>query len=68
MQVFEIDTATKALVLALSVCYHARLNKRDDYEEYIAKRFQLPLGKITAKEFQLIITRLEKGLFWTIVK
>ena len=29
----------RALVLALSVCYHARLKRREEYEEGVARYF-----------------------------
>ena len=35
----QINDITRALVLSLSVCYHARLQERDDYEEIIAQEF-----------------------------
>ena len=31
------------LILALGVCYHASLDKRNEYREYISQKFQLPL-------------------------
>ncbi len=33
----------RALVLALSVCYHARLEKREDYEEGVVQKFTGPI-------------------------
>jgi hypothetical protein len=36
----QINDITRALVLSLSVCYHARLQKRDEYEEMIAQEFK----------------------------
>lgn len=33
----------RALVLALSVCYHARLQDRSEYEEGVAKHFKGPI-------------------------
>ena len=35
---------TRALVLALSVCYHARLQDREDYEEGVVKHFIGPIN------------------------
>ena len=35
----QINDITRALVLSLSVCYHARLQNRDEYEEMIAQEF-----------------------------
>ena len=34
---------TRALVLALSVCYHARLHDREDYEEGVVDHFIGPI-------------------------
>ena len=34
---------TRSLILAVSVCYHARLGERKEYEEGIAKQFTPPL-------------------------
>ena len=36
-------TLTRSLILALSVCYHARLSNREDYEEGVAREFAAPL-------------------------
>ena len=35
---------TRSLILAISVCYHARLSDRTDYEERIAQQFKAPLS------------------------
>lgn len=35
---------TRALILSLSVCYHARLQDRTGYEEEVAKQFENPLS------------------------
>ena len=35
-----------ALILSLSVCYHARLQERNDYEAEIVKQFQSPLDEL----------------------
>ena len=35
---------TRSLILALSVCYHARLSNRKDYEEGVAREFVAPLN------------------------
>ena len=34
---------TRSLILAVSVCYHARLGDRKEYEERIARQFTPPL-------------------------
>lgn len=41
--VTNIKDLTRALVLAINVCYHARLNDRKEYEEGVAKEFTNPL-------------------------
>ena len=56
-QVHLLDNTTRAMVLAISVCYHARLQKRTDYEEMIADMFHKPLylpgkGEQLRKEIQ----------------
>ena len=35
---------TTSMILALCVCYHARLQKRADYEEFISASFMDPLN------------------------
>ena len=35
---------TRSLILALSVCYHARLSNREEYEEGVAREFVAPLN------------------------
>lgn len=37
------DNVTRSLVLALSVCYCARLQDREEYEEGVAQEFKPPL-------------------------
>ena len=37
------NQVARALVLALSVCYHARLQNRADYEEGVATHFRCPI-------------------------
>jgi len=37
------DPITRSLLLAISVCYHARLQEREDYEEGVAAQFVSPL-------------------------
>ena len=39
-----IGKITRALILSLSVCYHARLQDRTDYEEKVSKQFVNPLS------------------------
>ena len=38
-----MDPFTRALILAVSVCYHARLQDRRDYEEGLTEHFVAPL-------------------------
>ena len=38
------DPVTRSLILALSICYHARLQDRGDYENSISKQFVQPLA------------------------
>ena len=35
---------TTALILAVSVCYHARLQKRAEYEDKVSAKFVAPLA------------------------
>jgi hypothetical protein len=35
---------TSALILAVSVCYHARLQERTEYEDRISAKFVAPLA------------------------
>ena len=37
------DPITRSLILAISVCYHARLQEREDYEKGVASQFVFPL-------------------------
>lgn len=36
-------SVARALVLSLSVCYHARLDNREEYEEGVAEYFTGPI-------------------------
>ena len=38
----DIDRITWSLILALGVCYQARLRDRDEYRQAVAKSFQSP--------------------------
>ena len=38
------DPITRSLLLAISVCYHARLQDREEYEEGVTAQFVAPLG------------------------
>ena len=48
MQLFQgaasiLGDVARSLVLAVSVCYHARLQDREEYEEGVAQKFTLRL-------------------------
>lgn len=40
----KTDSLTRSLVLALGVCYHARLQERTDFEEGVVAKFTKPLA------------------------
>ena len=42
----NLKDLTRSLVLAINVCYHARLNDRKEYEEGVAKEFTTPLALV----------------------
>ena len=44
------DAITRALILSLSVCYHARLQDREEYEEAVVYQFRAPLALPQGKE------------------
>ena len=51
------DDLTRSLVLALGVCYHARLNNRRDYRRAVARHFVPPSdlkGDADAMEEEII--------------
>ena len=43
-QIQHPSSIAKALVLAVSVCYHARLQDREAYEDLMARQFQNPIN------------------------
>lgn len=43
---------TRALVLAVSVCYHARLQEREEFERLIVPQFIPPLKCNTVDQFK----------------
>lgn len=52
------DKLTKALLLALGVCYHSSLKSRDEYRQTIARYFMPPLQLSDgAAEMEQEITR-----------
>ena len=44
------DAITRALILSLSVCYHARLQDREEYEEAVVSQFRPPLALTQGRE------------------
>jgi hypothetical protein len=47
---------TRSFILAVSVCYHARLSDRAEYEQGVAKEFTAPLALSNGEiEFRNII-------------
>ena len=38
-----VNEITRALILALSVCYHARLQDRGEYVDGVVEQFKSPL-------------------------
>ena len=39
-----LDDITRAMIMSLSVCYHARLRQRGSFEDHICRYFKPPLG------------------------
>lgn len=46
-----VDTITRSLILAVSVCYHAKLQDRTDFEDGIVQNFITPLKLTDKKQF-----------------
>ena len=44
LQGMFVNEITRALILALSVCYHARLQEREEYVDGVVQQFKSPLG------------------------
>ena len=42
-----LNDVTRALILALGVCYHACLEKRNEYRECVAPLFTAPFEHVT---------------------
>ena len=42
---------TRALILSVSVCYHARLQDRDEYENGVVQQFTAPLAIAGREQF-----------------
>lgn len=43
---------TRSLILAVSVCYHARLNDREEFERQISQEFMSPLALSGEEQFR----------------
>ena len=43
---------TRSLILAVSVCYHARLTDREEYEKRISGEFVAPLALSQTREVE----------------
>ena len=54
-EISDCEKRTRSLVLAISVCYHARLKERADFERRICGKFSKPLKEINEYDFQDII-------------
>ena len=64
----EVKFLTRSLILALSICYQARLKSRVDFERGIAQEFSLPLELAgRAKQFRAEIERYHKYCLYTII-
>lgn len=46
------NAITRALILAVSVCYHARLQEREEFEQLITAQFLPPLVCNTEDQFR----------------
>jgi len=46
--------------MTLAVCYHARIQARDQFEDRICKYFTAPMKEIEKKTFKQEISRLLK--------
>ena len=44
MYIPPVNDITRALILALNVCYHARLKERREYVDGVVQQFKSPLG------------------------
>ena len=55
----KTDKITTSLVLAISVCYHARMENRKPFEKFIVKTFH-DSRSFSNREFKSIIQKLVK--------
>lgn len=53
----RITDVTRAIILAVSVCYHARLQERRDYETGVSRELNIPGG----------VNRFRKEIQWLVV-
>ena len=71
MQLNDIktDEITISLVLAISVCYHARMENRNPFKEFIVKTFHnsTSFSNLSDREFKSIIRKLVKHYYYHIV-
>ena len=54
-----------ALIMSLSVCYHARLQERKDYETEIVNQFKSPLDKMEdGTRLPLTVAQFKAEIKW----
>ena len=46
-----VDAITRSVILAVSICYHAKLQDRTDFEDCIVQEFITPLKLAEKKQF-----------------
>ena len=59
----SVDLITRALILSLSVCYHARLQERAEFEEGVVAQFMAPIDCDSVVRFHDEIKWLVKFSF-----
>jgi len=58
MNVFQsLNCETRSMIMTLAVCYHARIQKREKYEDHICPHFSQPIEKVDKQRFQQEISR-----------
>jgi len=45
------------MIMTLAVCYHARIQARDEFEERICQYFTAPMKEIDKKKFKQEVSR-----------
>jgi len=53
----SVRCETRSMIMTLAVCYHARIQEREKFEDHICPYFGLPLEKIDKTKFQQEISR-----------